>query len=80
MLIAVQGLALLLVMVGVGKEALQHHGVGALQVVAVLLLLLWVLLLVGEGQRGADRLLLQSLLGPPWSADRWLLPRSRLVP
>ena len=47
LLIAVQGLALLLVMVGVGKEALQHHGVGALQVVAMLLLLLlWVLLLV----------------------------------
>ena len=44
LLIAVQGLALLLVMVGVGKEALQHHGVGALQVVAVLLL--WVGLLV----------------------------------
>ena len=47
MLIAVQWLALLLVMVGVGKETLQHHWVGALQVVAVLLLLLlWVLLLV----------------------------------
>ena len=47
MLIAVQWLALLLVMVGVGKEALEHHGVGALQVVAMLLLLLlWVRLLV----------------------------------